>query len=209
MVCDLLDCFFFFQAEDGIRDSSVTGVQTCALPILLVSSTKDRGIGDEPNNSIPCSEVADGVACKSEGIAQLSFPCAVRQGVSERCSGLCLRTLPSQRRGSGSGQPDIREHRGVRQGALVGRTDARAERSNLSTAACAAGLYTQAGWEAETVRHTDNPGSGCANLGHAGTRTNLRGGPAAGAICLSGRPQRVGRSTTRPQADQHGTWADR
>src|SRR5260370_5949033 len=25
--------FFFFQAEDGIRDSSVTGVQTCALPI--------------------------------------------------------------------------------------------------------------------------------------------------------------------------------
>src|SRR5882762_7595314 len=25
--------FFFFQAEDGIRDSSVTGVQTCAIPI--------------------------------------------------------------------------------------------------------------------------------------------------------------------------------
>src|SRR5262249_57081626 len=27
---------FFFQAEDGIRDWSVTGVQTCALPISLV-----------------------------------------------------------------------------------------------------------------------------------------------------------------------------
>src|SRR5438876_5878882 len=27
--------FFFFQAEDGIRDGRVTGVQTCALPILL------------------------------------------------------------------------------------------------------------------------------------------------------------------------------
>src|SRR5699024_12071673 len=25
--------FFFFQAEDGIRDRNVTGVQTCALPI--------------------------------------------------------------------------------------------------------------------------------------------------------------------------------
>ena len=25
--------FFFFQAEDGIRDYKVTGVQTCALPI--------------------------------------------------------------------------------------------------------------------------------------------------------------------------------
>src|SRR5437762_6876617 len=28
--------FFFFQAEDGIRDTSVTGVQTCALPISSV-----------------------------------------------------------------------------------------------------------------------------------------------------------------------------
>src|SRR3954449_12541405 len=31
--------FFFFQAEDGIRDESVTGVQTCALPILNSSHT--------------------------------------------------------------------------------------------------------------------------------------------------------------------------
>src|SRR5690625_5242055 len=29
----LCACFFFFQAEDGIRDGHVTGVQTCALPI--------------------------------------------------------------------------------------------------------------------------------------------------------------------------------
>src|SRR5207237_4222462 len=28
---------FFFEAEDGIRDSSVTGVQTCALPISLAT----------------------------------------------------------------------------------------------------------------------------------------------------------------------------
>ena len=28
-----LEIFFFFQAEDGIRDHCVTGVQTCALPI--------------------------------------------------------------------------------------------------------------------------------------------------------------------------------
>src|SRR5436309_9401026 len=28
--------FFFFQAEDGIRDFHVTGVQTCALPILVI-----------------------------------------------------------------------------------------------------------------------------------------------------------------------------
>src|SRR5256885_3759463 len=30
----LIVLFFFFQAEDGIRDYKVTGVQTCALPIL-------------------------------------------------------------------------------------------------------------------------------------------------------------------------------
>src|SRR2546429_6509178 len=29
--------FFFFQAEDGIRDVAVTGVQTCALPICFLS----------------------------------------------------------------------------------------------------------------------------------------------------------------------------
>src|SRR5690606_41003669 len=37
--------FFFFQAEDGIRDFHVTGVQTCALPICLsredFESTRD------------------------------------------------------------------------------------------------------------------------------------------------------------------------
>src|SRR5207237_1483230 len=31
---------FFFQAEDGIRDSSVTGVQTCALPIFNQATLK-------------------------------------------------------------------------------------------------------------------------------------------------------------------------
>src|SRR5207237_2743953 len=33
----------FFQAEDGIRDSSVTGVQTCALPIYLPMVCTDVG----------------------------------------------------------------------------------------------------------------------------------------------------------------------
>jgi len=33
----LLLFFFFFQAEDGIRDRDVTGVQTCALPISLAT----------------------------------------------------------------------------------------------------------------------------------------------------------------------------
>src|SRR5256885_11443755 len=36
---------FFFQAEDGIRDYKVTGVQTCALPIWYIAS----GPGVSPN----------------------------------------------------------------------------------------------------------------------------------------------------------------
>ena len=44
--------FFFFQAEDGIRDRNVTGVQTCALPIYktIIShrsgETEDTTIAD-------------------------------------------------------------------------------------------------------------------------------------------------------------------
>src|SRR5207237_6705925 len=38
--------FFFFQAEDGIRDSSVTGVQTCALPILI-ERLRREGVMDQ------------------------------------------------------------------------------------------------------------------------------------------------------------------
>src|SRR5437879_13415885 len=43
--------FFFFQAEDGIRDTSVTGVKTCALPILALlpqeNCPADAGERDE------------------------------------------------------------------------------------------------------------------------------------------------------------------
>src|SRR5256885_3899878 len=34
--------FFFFQAEDGIRDYKVTGVQTCALPISIAALVEAR-----------------------------------------------------------------------------------------------------------------------------------------------------------------------
>src|SRR5438067_12977734 len=42
-------CFFFFQAEDGIRDRNVTGVQTCALPISwAVDAATTRWKGARP-----------------------------------------------------------------------------------------------------------------------------------------------------------------
>src|SRR5437870_13160781 len=48
-------CFFFFQAEDGIRDGHVTGVQTCALPIsALIAAILSRVIapGAERRSSL-------------------------------------------------------------------------------------------------------------------------------------------------------------
>src|SRR5256885_7135310 len=55
--------FFFFQAEDGIRDYKVTGVQTCALPIceragrprvqLAVLRARDEDRGDAGNQEDP------------------------------------------------------------------------------------------------------------------------------------------------------------
>src|SRR5690348_18367837 len=44
--------FFFFQAEDGIRDGRVTGVQTCALPI------SDRGPGHQRPRSARRAQTA-------------------------------------------------------------------------------------------------------------------------------------------------------
>src|SRR5262249_30379990 len=54
--------FVFFQAEDGIRDWSVTGVQTCALPILLAKALNcERGPAADPcNECASCLEITRG-----------------------------------------------------------------------------------------------------------------------------------------------------
>src|SRR5256886_15919044 len=41
----ILVLFFFFQAEDGIRDLTVTGVQTCALPIFIMNYANADRVG--------------------------------------------------------------------------------------------------------------------------------------------------------------------
>src|SRR5207237_2065182 len=66
--------FFFFQAEDGIRDSSVTGVQTCALPISLeeVLQVMIRA----PAPFITCRTFSRVAIVVSPGVVMASAPCA-------------------------------------------------------------------------------------------------------------------------------------
>src|SRR2546430_9600088 len=58
-------CVFFFQAEDGIRDLTVTGVQTCALPIFRASGF-GRCYGIWPRNQalpIPNNSLSNLCSC--------------------------------------------------------------------------------------------------------------------------------------------------
>src|SRR3712207_7572677 len=49
---DHLYFFFFFQAEDGIRDIGVTGVQTCALPIWLCQEHSESSAGRQQHEVV-------------------------------------------------------------------------------------------------------------------------------------------------------------
>src|SRR6185436_13698944 len=51
--------FFFFQAEDGIRDDLVTGVQTCALPIWLGRRASERPQRCEPEGATALAPAPD------------------------------------------------------------------------------------------------------------------------------------------------------
>src|SRR5438067_11900542 len=69
--------FFFFQAEDGIRDRNVTGVQTCALPISVPGPQPDllRDIGGSALQKFgTVREQHDGKICRlrSEEIGRAS-----------------------------------------------------------------------------------------------------------------------------------------
>src|SRR3712207_8949447 len=60
---------FFFQAEDGIRDIGVTGVQTCALPISRVILALD-GVGRAAGGKVLVSEEggAEGTFKEAQGV---------------------------------------------------------------------------------------------------------------------------------------------
>src|SRR5256885_7162396 len=66
--------FFFFQAEDGIRDYKVTGVQTCALPISpLPPTTSSFGCRACPCSRLSSSRVSS--LRSEEHTSELQSPC--------------------------------------------------------------------------------------------------------------------------------------
>src|SRR5688500_20031850 len=69
MMMLMFHIFFFFQAEDGIRDYKVTGVQTCALPICVSARTtptpSDAAGG--PTASLPAAAAASLLAAAAAG----------------------------------------------------------------------------------------------------------------------------------------------
>src|SRR6266700_6289568 len=85
--------FFFFQAEDGIRDFHVTGVQTCALPISATISSTRIGLRNSAENwasskassvaEIPPSNVGQGLVSSRSHLplvssrAMANTPCAI------------------------------------------------------------------------------------------------------------------------------------
>src|SRR5207249_12256995 len=107
--------FFFFQAEDGIRDRNVTGVQTCALPICSIPvgcdvwKTDDPALRkrleqtysqDKPARRVPVTAT---VAGRAGGPLTLTFTEIGRASCRER---------GEMRGGSGAGEREQKQHRG-------------------------------------------------------------------------------------------------
>src|SRR5205823_7193550 len=91
--------FFFFQAEDGIRDKLVTGVQTCALPIytrttsLTSTSVSSSSIGapvignkECKSSATPCDELEiPNLRVISFSSATTSWPRSEERRVGKEC----------------------------------------------------------------------------------------------------------------------------
>src|SRR5256885_3821280 len=95
-------CFFFFQAEDGIRDYKVTGVQTCALPICprvpgIFHPHLVAGIEKHSRQEV---QRLLGARCHDDLFSRTTYSAGVahifRDGSSQRWITTCI-TLPIQR----------------------------------------------------------------------------------------------------------------
>src|SRR5439155_6817651 len=85
--------FFFFQAEDGIRDGHVTGVQTCALPIYA-----SLGV-DLVEQVVAAGDVPNLVAVREAQVGEgLVHPAAVERRVVGNAAGVAEARVRSEER---------------------------------------------------------------------------------------------------------------
>src|SRR5207245_6850862 len=108
-------CACFFQAEDGIRVATVTGVQTCALPILLVLAVQgEAGVAAlEPAVDVLVAEVPAAVAL-AQAAAQGAHVADLRRSEERRVGKECRAggsRAPAKK--SGSAVADCRPGDGV------------------------------------------------------------------------------------------------
>src|SRR5258708_35737731 len=97
---------FFFQAEDGIRDDLVTGVQTCALPISHEPKHHAAEIvsgegGEQEHDDCREKGRADDTGEEQSAAIDLSFAAAEEIYGHDGCGGT---TEPAQRRAERGGQ---------------------------------------------------------------------------------------------------------
>src|SRR5260221_5140121 len=76
---DSVDLFFFFQAEDGIRDHCVTGVQTCALPICAQPPTGSGLAAERPVPAVYRGALSRPCAAGGHALGMRSLPPTVRR----------------------------------------------------------------------------------------------------------------------------------
>src|SRR5262249_48850507 len=100
--------------------------------------------------------------------------------------------MPCQRRSARRGWPDVRRHREVRVGTVVGRTDGGIANEKVSAATGQAGFLAEAGWEAKAAGDSHDPRPRGANRRIADLGTDLRSRSATRTIRLPREPQRPG-----------------
>src|SRR2546429_7545698 len=85
---------FFFQAEDGIRDVAVTGVQTCALPIFRqLRSAGERVFREWNNRTVSVCENPSVIAAAAQRLGPRSLPLICTAGQPASAAQLLLDLL--------------------------------------------------------------------------------------------------------------------
>src|SRR5690625_7500930 len=106
--------FFFFQAEDGIRDGHVTGVQTCALPISASSSRTRVSMTTKPWAPVTgsCQVKIGRASCRERVQAWPGGLYPANKAIEGCCvydvedrAAVVAETLPLRRRDAGRAKP--------------------------------------------------------------------------------------------------------